>query len=172
MLSKTINKALNDQINAELYSAYLYYAMAAYFNDVGLPGAAHWMQNQAIEEMIHANKFFAYIADRGGRAVLDGIDTPPKEWASPLAVFEAAYAHEVKVTGLINGLVKLARSEDDFNTDNFLQWFVAEQVEEEASADNVVQQLRLVDQSKGGLFMIDRELGARTIVIPPEATGA
>jgi len=172
MLSDTINKALNDQINAELYSSYLYYAMAAYFDDIGLPGASHWMKNQAVEEMLHAHKFFAYIADRGGRVVLDGIETPQREWASPLAAFEAAYGHEVKITGLINGLVKLAREESDFNTDNFLQWFVAEQVEEESTADGVVQQLKLVDQSKGGLFMIDRELAARTITLPPGAIGA
>ncbi len=171
MLSETINKALNDQINAELYSSYLYYAMAAYFDDIGLPGAASWMKKQAIEEMIHTYKFFAYISDRGGRVVMEGIEKPQAEWASPLAAFEAVYAHEVKVTSLVNALVMLAREESDFNTDNFLQWFVAEQVEEEASANEIVQQLRLVDQDKGGLFMIDRELATRTLVLPPEVTG-
>lgn len=172
MLSETMNKALNDQINAELYSAYLYYAMAAHFDDTGLPGAAHWMKNQAVEEMTHAHKMFNYVADRGGRVLLDTIEKPQAEWASPLVAFEAVYTHEVKVTGLINNLVKLAREESDFNTDNFLQWFVAEQVEEEASADDIVQKIKLVDESKGGLFMIDQELGARTITLPPEVTGA
>jgi ferritin len=172
MLSETINKALNDQINAELYSSYLYYAMAAYFDDIGLPGASHWMKNQAVEEMLHAHKFFTYIADRGGRVALDAIDKPQAEWPSPLAAFEDAYKHEVKVTGLINGLVKLAREESDFNTDNFLQYFVAEQVEEEASADEIVQKFKLVDESKGGLFMIDRELATRVITLPPQPTGA
>ncbi len=172
MLSPTINKALNDQINAELFSSYLYYAMAAYFDDIGLPGASNWMKNQAIEEMLHAHKFFIYIGERGGRVELDAIEKPQGEWASPLAAFEDAYAHEIKVTGLINGLVKLARNEDDFNTDNFLQYFVAEQVEEEASADEIVQKFKLVDESKGGLFMIDRELATRTITLPPNPTEA
>ncbi|MFH1531218.1 MAG: ferritin [Pseudomonadota bacterium] len=172
MLSETVNKALNEQINAELYSSYLYYAMAAYFDDTGLPGASHWMKTQAVEEMLHAHKFFGYVADRAGRVLLERIEKPQESWASPLAAFEAAYAHEVKITGLINGLVKLARQESDFNTDNFLQWFVAEQVEEEATANDVIQKLKLVDQSKGGLFMIDRELATRTIVLPPEVIGA
>ena len=172
MLSEKVNKALNDQINAELYSAYLYYAMAAYFDDIGLPGAANWMQCQGVEELTHVRKFFAYISDRGGRVTLGAIEAPPEEWASPLAAFEAVYQHEVKVTALINGLVGLARNESDFNTDNFLQWFVAEQVEEESTVDDIVQKLRLVEQSKGGLFMIDRELAARRVVVPPEITGA
>ena len=172
MLSDTINKALNEQINAEFFSAYLYYSMAAYFEDIGLPGAANWMHHQGIEEMTHGAKIFNYIGDRGGRVILDAIDQPQSEWPSPLAAFEAVYEHEVVVTGLINRLVKLAREESDFNTDNFLQWFVAEQVEEEASADEIVQRLKLVEQDKGGLFMIDRELAARTVTLPPDVTGA
>jgi len=165
-LSKVMNKALNSQINAELFSSYLYYAMAAYFEDTGLPGAAQWMKVQAMEELTHAHKFFGYVTDRGGRVSLEAVAKPPLAWASPLEAFEAAFAHEVKITTLINNLVKLARKESDFNTDNMLQWFVAEQVEEEASADEIIQKLRLVDQSKGGLFMIDRELATRTFTMP------
>ena len=170
MLNKRLEEALNRQLNAELYSAYLYLSMSAYFQNAGLDGFARWMQVQAMEEMTHAMKFYGFICDRGGRVVMQPIEGPPSDWDSPLAVFEATVAHEEKVTGLINDLVNLAVEEKEHATNNFLQWFVSEQVEEEASANEAAQKLRLVDQSQGGLFMLDRELGARIFTPPPGST--
>jgi len=172
MLKKEIEKAINEQVNAELYSAYMYYSMAAYFDSLSLKGFSHWMSAQAIEEMFHASKFATYVTERGGRVMLKAIDGPPTEWKSPLACFEAVYAHEQHVTDLINKLMSLATAEADYATANMLQWFIAEQVEEEASADEVVQKLRLVDKTEGGLFMLDMELAKRMFKIPPVLAGA
>jgi len=171
MLNEKMQSAMNAQINAELYSAYMYYSMAAYLAASGLPGFAHWMNLQAWEEVTHAHKFANFINERGGRVELAPIEGPPKEWESPLAVMQAAYDHEVKVTGMINKLVDLAVAESDHASNNFLQWYVAEQVEEEASADEIVQKLKLISQSTGGMFMLDRELGQRQASVPPEMTG-
>jgi len=170
MLTDKISKALNDQINAELYSSYLYLSMAAYFQDLNLSGFAQWMKVQALEELTHAMKFFGFVGDRGGRATMAPIDGPPIHWDSPLAAFQEVLAHEQKVTGLINDLVDLAISEKDHATNTFLQWFVTEQVEEEASANEVVQKLRLMGEAQGGLFMLDQELGQRLFTIPPGVT--
>jgi ferritin len=161
MLSEQMQKALNGQLNAEYYSSYLYLSMAAYFESTNLPGMATWMRIQAQEEEMHAMKFFDFICDRGGRVTLAQIDAPGTEWESPLAVFQAAYAHEQKVTGLINSLVKMARDEGDAATDVFLQWFVTEQIEEEKSADEVVQKLTRIKDAPHLLLMMDNELGAR-----------
>jgi ferritin len=166
MLNEKIQEAFNKQINAETYSAYLYLSMAAYFENLSLKGFANWMRCQAQEELVHSMKFFNFIGERGGRVKLTQIDSPPTEWTSPLHAFQDAYAHEVKVTNLINGLVDLSIGERDHAANNFLQWFVAEQVEEESSADAVVQQLKLAGDQGGGLFMIDRELAQRTFVLP------
>jgi ferritin len=142
--------------------------MAAYFETINLKGFANWMRVQTQEELVHAMKFYDFIVERGGKAVLSAIEGPRTEWPSPLAVFEHAYEHEQKVTGLINDLVDLAISEQDHATNNFLQWFVAEQVEEEASADEVVQKIKLMGDASGGLFMLDRELAQR-VFTPPAA---
>jgi len=171
MLDQKVENAINDQINAELYSAYLYYSMAAYFESLSLKGFAHWMRVQALEEMSHVQKFFSYINDRGGRVVLQPIEAPLSEWASPLAIFEATYAHEVQVTGLINRLMDLALAESDHASCHFLQWFVGEQVEEEASADEIVQKLKLVNKTEGGLFLLDQEMDKRTFTAPPDLAG-
>jgi ferritin len=171
MLNETVEKKINSQINAELFSAYLYYSMANYFESISLPGAAHWMRNQTIEEMIHVQKFVSYVNERRGTVKLEAIEGPQTEWKSPLDAFEAAYEHEVHITGRINKLLDAALKESDHATANFLQWFVAEQVEEEASADAIVQQLKLVGDNKGGLFMVDKELTGRTVALPPELTG-
>ncbi|MCJ7692788.1 MAG: ferritin [Sedimentisphaerales bacterium] len=170
MLSKKMNDALNEQINAEFYSAYLYLSMEAYFESVNLPGFAKWMRAQIQEESVHALKLYDFVNERGGRVLLKTIEGPATEWSSPLAAFKAAYAHEQKVTDLINSLVNLAVEEKDRATNSFLQWFVNEQVEEEASADAVVQQLKMVKDSAEGKFMIDRELGQR-VFVPPAAEG-
>jgi ferritin len=171
MLNETIEKKLNSQINAELFSAYLYYSMANYFESISLPGAAHWMRNQVMEELIHVQKFVAYVNERRGTVKLEAIEGPQIEWKSPLDAFEAAYEHEIHITGLINKLLDAALKVSDHATANFLQWFVAEQVEEETSADAIVQQLKMVGDSKGGLFMIDKELAGRTVTLPPELSG-
>lgn len=162
MLSKKMEKNLNQQVNAELYSSYFYLSMSAYFSEINLSGCAHWMRLQAQEELIHGLKIYDYINERGGRSVLAAIEAPPKKWDSPTAVFTDVLSHEQKVTGLINELVDLAISEKDHATNNFLQWFVAEQVEEEASANEVLQKVKLASK-EGGLFILDQELAKRTL---------
>jgi ferritin len=169
MLSPKMETALNNQINAEYYSSYLYLSMAAYFDSVNLPGFANWMRIQQQEELLHALKFFDFVSERNARVKLTAIEGPETEWDSPLAVFEATLAHEQHVTGLINKLVDLALAESDHATNNFLQWFVAEQVEEEATADGILQQLRLMKDAPGGLFMMDRELAQRVFTAPATA---
>ena len=162
MLTEKMQKALNGQLNAELYSSYLYLSMNAYFKSVNLDGFANWMYYQAQEELEHSMKFYEFIIQRGGKVVLAQIEAPPTEWDSPLAVFEATLAHEQKVTGLINDLVEIALEEHDHATNIFLQWFVSEQVEEEESVGGVLEQLKLMGDAQGGLFMIDRELAKRS----------
>jgi ferritin len=161
MLSEKVEKALNDQLNAEMYSGYLYLSMNAYFKSINLDGFANWMYHQAIEEMEHGMKFYDFINQRGGRVTLQAIEAPRTEWASSLDVFEETLKHEQKVTGLINALVDTALAENDHATNIFLQWFVTEQVEEEESVGGVLEQLKLLGDAKGGLFMMDRELEKR-----------
>ena len=160
-IKEKLIRAINKQINAELYSSYLYLAMAAYFESNNWMGFAQWMKVQLREENIHAMKFYEYLVARGGRVVLSAIDAPDKEWKSPLAVFEAVYAHEVKITAMINDLLKLARDEADTATEAMLQWFINEQVEEEASALLILEKLKMIKDSMNGLFMLDHELGER-----------
>jgi len=162
MLSEKMQEALNGQLNAELYSSYLYMSMNAYFKSINLDGFANWMHFQAQEELTHAMKFYDFIIQRGGKVRLQQVAAPPWEWDSPLGVFEATLEHEQKVTGLINALVDLALTEHDHATNIFLQWFVSEQVEEEESVGGVLEQLKLMGEAKGGLFMIDRELAKRS----------
>ena len=162
MLTEKMQTALNGQLNAELYSSYLYLSMNAYFKSVNLDGFANWMHYQAQEELEHSLKFYDFIIQRGGKVVLSQIEAPPTEWDSPMAVFEATLAHEQKVTGLINDLVEIAHEERDHATTIFLQWFVSEQVEEEESVGGVLEQLKLMGDAQGGLFMMDRELAKRS----------
>jgi len=169
MLTEKVKKALNDQVNAEMYSAYLYLAMSAYFDSIDLPGFAKWMKMQAQEEMIHTMKMYDYVIERGGRVLLGAIEAPPSEWDGPLDAFKATLEHEQKVTGLINNLVNIAISESDHATNIFLQWFVSEQVEEESNVTAVLQQLKMVGGQGQGLFMMDRELGSRPVPQPPAA---
>ena len=161
MLTDKMQTALNGQMNAELYSSYLYLSMNAYFKSVNLDGFANWMYYQAQEELEHAMKFYDFINQRGGRVQLAQIEAPPSDWNSPLAVFEDTLAHEQKVTGLINDLVEVANEERDHASQIFLQWFVSEQVEEEDSVGGVLEQLKLMGEAKGGLFMMDREMAKR-----------
>ncbi len=160
--------AINKQINAELWSAYIYYAMAAWLEDNDLPGMATWMKAQAQEELFHADKFFNFVTERGGRVVLSAIDDPGTDWESATAVFEHAYEHEQWVTDNINALMDLAIELKDHATASFLRWYVDEQVEEEANTSAVAQQLRMVEGS-ASLFMLDKELGARVFTAPTAA---
>lgn len=168
MLSETMQKALNDQVNAEYYSAYLYLSMAAYFESLNLAGFANWMRVQTQEELAHGTIIFNYVNQRGGRITLTAIAAPETEWESPRAAFECAYAHEQKVTGRINKLVDLAIKESDHATNAFLQWFVTEQVEEEMNASGIASQLKVAGDSSNALFMIDRELATRVFTPPPQ----
>ena len=170
MLNDKIEKTLNDQVNAEIYSAYLYLSMGAWFTDRGLDGCANWMRVQAQEEMFHAMKFFDFIIERGGRVVLEAIGKPQGDWGSPIEAFEGAYEHEKYITGRINDIAHLAQQEKDNATNNLAQWFVNEQVEEEASVDDLIRKLRLVGPDGPGLFIIDRELKQR-VFTPPAAGG-
>lgn len=169
MLKKKVEDALNEQINAELYSAYLYFSMAAYFHSLNLNGYANWMQVQAQEEMTHVLKFYQYVNERGGRIKMKPVAGPPTEWKSPLKAFEAVYKHEQHVTSLIHKLVDLVVKEKDRPTESFLQWFVDEQVEEESSADDVIQQIKLAGETGPGVFLLDRELSARVFTPPATA---
>ena len=168
MLDDKMQEALNFQLNRELYSAYLYLAMGAYFEDQEFPGFGNWMKVQAQEELSHAMKFYNYIVQRGGRVLLADIEAPDSQWKSPTATFEHVYEHEQMVTGLINNLVDLALEISDHATNNFLQWFVAEQVEEEESASGVLQKIKLAAESSSGLYILDNELAQR-IFHPPTA---
>jgi ferritin len=168
MLSQKMESALNAQINAEYYSSYLYLSMAAHCRAINLEGFAQWLRIQADEEMIHAMKIYDFVLERGGRVVLTAVEAPPSEWKSPLAVFEATLEHEQHVTSRINKLVDLAIADSDHATNAFLQWFVNEQVEEEANADAVARKLKLMADAPGGLFMLDQQLGQR----PPAAAPA
>ena len=165
-----MEEALNGQLNAELYSAYLYLSMAAYFESADLAGFANWMRVQFQEEQFHAMKFYDYIIERGGRVTLTQIEAPPSEWNSSPAVFEATLEHEQKVTGLINDLVYLARDEKDNASEIFLQWFVNEQVEEEDNAGTIVGQLKLIKNSPEALFMMDKDMAQR-VFTPPVTKG-
>ncbi len=161
MLSQTLQDAINEQINYELYSAYIYLAMAAYCDSITRPGFAHWMRVQAQEEVEHAMKFYTYVYDRGGKVALQAIGQPPADFRSELDVFEKTLAHERKVTARINDLYALAVRENDYASQSFLQWFVDEQVQEERDASQIVEMLKMIGDSKNGLFMLDHELGER-----------
>ena len=168
MINKKLEDQINYQINREIYSEYLYLSMAAYLEDKGLAGMAHFMIVQAQEEHFHVMKFFNYLNERGGRVVLDAIEQPPIEFDSPLAVFEEGLAHEKIVTDLINKLMDRAIEVNDHAAKSFLNWYVDEQVEEEASFQTIIDQLSLVGGKGHGLLMLDKELSARVFTPPTE----
>lgn len=175
MLSKRMEEELNRQINAELYSAYLYQAMAGYFENKNLKGFANWMSVQAKEEMTHAMKFYRFINERGGKASFFGIDAPKNDWESLVDIFRNVLEHEKYVTGRINLLMNIALEEKDHATANELQWFIAEQVEEEANASEILEQLKFINGEGSGVFMMDRELKTRVFVdrtLPQNGAGA
>ena len=164
MIGKKMHEAINEQIKHELESFYIYMSMVAYFNSKNMDGMAHWMRCQAHEEMIHAMKFFDHINDRGGTVTLLDVKQLKPTWKSIQEAWKDTLAHEQFITGKIHALVKLAREEGDFAAEPLLNWFAKEQVEEEATAEKILRQLEMVGTSKEGLFMLDRELGARVFV--------
>jgi ferritin len=161
MISKKMEKAFNDQINAELFSSYLYLSMSAHLSSANLPGFANWMAVQTKEENAHAMMLFNFVLERGGNVKLQPIAQPDTNWKNVIKVFEEVYAHEQKVTKLIHELLDLALKEKDHASANFLQWFVSEQVEEEASASEILEQLKIVEGKGHGLLLLDRELQTR-----------
>lgn len=165
MISEKMAAAINEQINAELYSAYLYMSMMTQFEAQGLKGIANWMRVQSMEETTHAYKFYDYVIERGGVVKLKGIEGPPTEWATALAAFENVAEHEALVTSLINNLMDIAIETRDHASTSFLQWFIDEQVEEESAAADIIGKLKLIGDNPQGLFMIDQELGARVFTL-------
>jgi ferritin len=161
MISQSLQDALNEQIKNEFYSAHVYLAMSSWFDDKGMPGFARWMRVQYSEELAHGLKIFDFINDRDGRARVYGFDAPPSDWQTPLDVFESSYAHEQKVTAMINDLYAMAQKEPDYATLVLMQWFISEQVEEEKNAKLIVDQLRMAGDSASAILILDRELGAR-----------
>ena len=167
MLKKKIEDAFNKHLNAEAFSAHLYMSMSAYFQSINLKGMAHWMRMQSEEETTHEMKFFDHILARGGKVSLDKIGAPKIEWESPLAAFEESYQHEQMITDKINKLVDLSIAESDHASNAFLQWFVTEQVEEEEAAMEIIEQLKLIGDDSGALFLFDKELGQRAAPATP-----
>lgn len=170
MIKEKMEQALNGQINAELYSSYLYLSMSGVLERLALPGFANWMRVQAQEEVSHAMKLYGHIIERGGTVKLAAIDAPSTDWSTVLEISEATLEHEQKITGMINDLVDLALKEKDHASHLFLQWFVNEQVEEEAAADDIIQKLKLTEEAKGALFLMDKDMAAR-VFVPPTTGG-
>ncbi len=164
MMNEKVQEAINNQINAEIYSAYLYLSMAAYFDSISLEGFSNWMKIQAQEEMTHAMKFYDFVFERGGKVVMKAIEQPQAEFKSPLEVFEKTLEHEKEVTSLINNLYELAVREKDYPLESMLKWFIDEQVEEESTAANIVDKVKLAGDKGPGVYMLDKELGARVFL--------
>jgi ferritin len=170
MLSEKMQDAINKQINAELFSAYLYLSMSAWLADNGMPGGANWMKVQAMEEFTHADKFFNYVLERGGKIELEAIEAPQTSWDSPKDVYNGVLEHERKVTALINNLMDTAAEQRDHAAKIFLQWFIEEQVEEEASAQEIIDKVKLTASNPGAMFMVDKDLAGR-VFTPPASEG-
>ena len=169
MISKIMTDAINEQINKELFSEYLYISMQAWLADQSLDGMANWMDAQSKEEHFHAMKLFNYLIERGAKVRLKAIEEPTVEFENPLKAFSMALEHEKFISKSINELMDLAIKENDHATRSFLQWYVDEQVEEEASVDRIVNMLKMVGENGHGIMMIDRELSARSFSAPEEA---
>lgn len=166
MISEKMNAAFNRQIKDEMYSSNLYLSMVTYFEGLGLKGFANWMRIQVQEETAHAMGLFDYLITRDGNVVLQALDQPPHEWASPLDCFDEVYKHEQLVTSLINGLIDVAEEEKDRAAISFLQWYIKEQVEEEANCSEICQKLRLINNNPNALLLLDQEMATRVFVAP------
>lgn len=169
MIKKEVLEAINEQINAESYSAYMYLSMAAYFENMGLSGFAHWMKIQYQEESAHALKFFNYLTERNGRVRLKAVKQVPVDYDGIVDVFEKTLTHENYVTDLINNLMNVAVAANDHASQSFLKWFVDEQVEEESNIEKILATLKLINGQGNGIFMMDRELSQRVFVDPNTA---
>ncbi len=172
MINKEVAKVLIEQVNKEFYSAYLYLSMSAHFSDEGLLGFANWMRVQAQEEQAHAMLIYDFIVDRGEKVILTAIDTPPNTWATTLDVMEEVLKHEVYVTSLINNIFTVAETHKDRATMSYMNWFVDEQVEEEANAQDIIAKLKLIGDDKSALYLLDKDLAARVFVAPTIKGGA
>ena len=166
MINEKVGNILNEQVNKELYSAYLYLSMSAYFSDIGLLGFANWMRVQTQEETAHAMLIYDFLINRGCKVDLTAIDAAPGSWGTPLSVIEAALKHEIYVTGLINNIVAVAEEVHDRATMSYMNWFVDEQVEEEANAKEIIDKLKLIGDDKSALYLLDKDLAARVFVQP------
>ena len=166
MINEKVGKVLIEQVNKEFYSAYLYLSMSAYFSDKGLLGFANWMRIQAQEEQAHAMFIYDFLVDRGEKVILKAIDTPPNTWGNTLEVMEEILSHEVYVTGLINNIVTVAEEVKDRATMSYMNWFIDEQVEEEANAQDIISKLKLIGDDKSALYLLDKDLSARVFVQP------
>ncbi|HTZ17819.1 MAG TPA: ferritin [Dissulfurispiraceae bacterium] len=168
MLSNNMQDAFNEQLNREMYSAYLYMSMSSHFANVGLKGFANWFMVQYHEEMLHAMKIYEHINLRGGKAILKALQQPPSEFESPLYAFLKTLEHEQYITKSINDLMDLSIAEKDHASQVFLQWYVTEQVEEENNDNEIIAQLKIIRDDPNGLMMLDRELAARMTTVPTE----
>ena len=166
MINQKVGKILNSQVNKELYSAYLYLSMSAYFSDKGLLGFANWMRIQAQEEQAHAMLIYDFLINRGEKVVLTAVDAPPKSWENSLSVMEEVLKHEVYVTGLINNIISIAEEVKDRATISYMNWFIDEQVEEEANSQDIISKLKLIGEDKSALYLLDKDLAARVFVQP------
>lgn len=166
MINEKVGKILNEQVNKEFYSAYLYLSMSAYFSDLGLLGFANWMRIQAQEETAHAMLIYDFLINRNEKVILASIDAAPGNWGSPLSVIEAALKHEIYVTGLINNIITIAEKVKDRATISYMNWFIDEQVEEEANAQDIISKLKLIGDDKSALYLLDKDLSARVFVQP------
>lgn len=172
MLNKRIEEAINEQINAEMWSAYLYLSMAAHCHSIGQPGMAKWFEVQFKEEQDHAKILFNYVVSRNGNVTLKAIDAVPTEWNSILDIFESTLAHEQKVTAMINNLFAITTQENDYATQSMLKWFIDEQVEEEENAQTIIDNIKMIKDNGYGIYMLDKELGSRTYTQPAPLAGA
>lgn len=168
MLSQKMLKALNEQVNKEIYSAYLYLSMSAHCSYIGLDGFANWFMVQYQEETVHAMKIYSYINGQGEKVVLQAIEKPPSEFGTPMEMFQATLKHEQFITTSIHGLVTLSLEEKDYATQIFLQWFVTEQIEEEGNDNEIISKLKLIGDDSSSLFVLDKELSLR-VFTPPVA---
>lgn len=168
MISEKMTQALNDQVNREMYSAYLYMSMSNHCNEVGLKGFANWFMVQYHEEMFHAMKIYEYLQRQGARVALAAVEAPPEEFASPLDMFTKTLAHEQFITRSINDLMEIAVADKDHATQIFLEWYVTEQVEEEENDNDIIAQLKLIGDNPQGLMMLDRELAGRATTVPTD----
>jgi len=172
MINEKVGKVLTEQVNKEFYSAYLYLSMSAYFSDKGLLGFANWMRVQAQEEQAHAMLIYDFLINRGEKVILTAIDTPQNDWDNSLSVMEAVLKHEVYVTELINNIVTVAEEAKDRATMSYMNWFVDEQVEEEANAQDIISKLKLIGEDKSALYLLDKDLSVRVFVQPMIKGGA